>query len=374
MDDILKQIGSLSPEKRRLLEQMLKKDGVDLSRSMILPRPRENTHLALSFAQQRLWFLDQLEPGTPLYNIPTAVRIRGALNIEVLENCLVEITHRHERWRTSFSMKDDQPLQVIADDLPLDIALVDCLEKSADQREARALQIASTEAQKPFDLSRPPLFRVKIIRLSPQDHWVVLTMHHIISDGWSIAVFIKELVTLYDSFARGLPSPLPPLSIQYADYACWQKDHLQGEFLAEQLAYWKQKLGDIPPVLELPADHHRPALQTSRGAVFNFSIPKAAAESLKALCRQTDTTLFMALLALFDVLLFRSTQQEDIAVGTPIANRNRAEIENLIGFFVNTLVIFAAIYPAAPLFGRCCGACEAKLWTPMRIKIFPLNF
>ncbi len=339
MNDILAQIAGLSPEKRELLELLLKKESLDVSHSMIIPRPRDTNTFPLSFAQQRLWFLDQLEPGSPMYNIPSAVRLSGRLDVPVLEQSLNEIVRRHEALRTTFSSKNGQPVQVIAPKLELTLPVIDLRHLPESEREGEVQRLANEEAQRPFDLSRGPLLRTCLLRLADEGHVALLTMHHIISDGWSMGVLIGEIAALYEAFRQGYPSPLPDLAIQYADYAHWQREWLRGDTLERQLSYWKQQLGDSPPVLALSTDRPRPAFQTSRGASLAFGLSSGLFEELKALSKKKGTTLFITLLAAFQALLYRYTGQEDISVGTPVANRNHSEIEGLIGFFVNTLVM-----------------------------------
>ncbi len=292
-----------------------------------------------SFAQQRLWFLDQFQPGSPFYNIPVAVRIRGALQPDALERSIQEIVRRHETLRTTFAMIDGEPVQVIHPLMSIALNKVDLQELSEAEREAETYRLATAEAQRPFNLAQGPLLRATLLKLGEKDHVLLLTMHHIISDGWSMGVFVREMAALYDAFSKGRSSPLPDLSFQYADFTEWQREWMQGEVYEEQLAYWKQKLGDGPPVLDLPADHPRPAVQTARGAKHTRQLPKQLSQALKKLSRQEEATLFMTLLAAFQTLLYRYTGQDDISVGTPIANRNWAEIEALIGCFINTLVM-----------------------------------
>ena len=292
-----------------------------------------------SYAQQRLWFLDQFDPGSPFYNIPSAVRLYGQLDSDVLERALNEIVARHEALRTTLSTIDGQPVQVIHPALVLRIPIIDLRGQAEAARMDEAMQLANEEARQPFDLANGPLLRVTLLRLDEQDHIALMTMHHIVSDGWSMGVLIYELSTLYAAFAAGYPSPLPELAIQYADYTEWQRGWLTGEVLEEQIAYWKSRLGSNPPVLELPSDHPRPAVLTSRGADTSVVIPRALMDRLKALTQQEGATLFMTLLTAFQVLLYRYTGQEDVCVGAPIANRNRAELEALIGVFINTIVV-----------------------------------
>ena len=295
--------------------------------------------LPLSFAQQRLWFLDQLMPGSIAYNITGAVRLTSPLNIAALEQSITEVLRRHEVLRTTFRVVDGQPFQSIAPAKPFILPVTDLKDLPEAEREAEARRLATEEAHRPFDLAKGPLFRVTLLRLGEEDHIVQYAMHHIVSDGWSIGIFNKEVGLLYHSFSTGQPSPLPELAIQYADFAHWQREWLQGEVLEAQLSYWKKQLAGSPPALELPTDRPRPAVQTFHGAGQSIVLPQSLTEALKGLSRQEGVTLFMTLLAAFKVLLCRYTGQEDIVVGTPIAGRNRAEIEPLIGFFINTLVL-----------------------------------
>ncbi len=304
----------------------------------IRPIPRDQ-ETPLSFAQQRLWFLDQLEPGNLFYNIPTAVRLTGTLNVGALERSLNEIVRRHQVLRTTFAAVDGRPAQVIARELAIPLPITDLRNLPASERDAEALRLATEEARLPFDLSRGPLLRARLLQMDEKERIALLSMHHITSDGWSMNILIRELAALYDAFSSNQPSPLAGLPIQYADFADWQRGWLQGEVLESQLSYWTQQLANSPPMLELPTDRPRPAVVTSRGATRSFVLPQPLSDALKALSRQEGVTLFMTLLAAFQTLLHRYSSQEDICVGTPIANRTRAEIEGLIGFFVNTLVM-----------------------------------
>ncbi len=297
--------------------------------------------LPLSFAQQRLWFLDQLEPGSPLYNIPAAARLNGALDLGVFQRCLDELADRHEILRTTIATVHGRPQQVIDAGGAIPLAVVDLRGLAEQEREAEVRRRAAESARQPFDLERGPLLRVALLRLGDAEHVVLFTMHHIISDGWSMGVLIREIAALYDAFAAGRPSPLPALALQYADFAAWQRGWLHGAVQEQQLAYWKQRLAGSPPLLTLPTDRPRPAVQTYQGAYQTFALSKQVSEQLKALSRREGATLFMTLLAALQALLARYSGQDDISVGTTIANRNRAEIEPLIGFFVNTLVLRA---------------------------------
>ncbi|MBD2665598.1 amino acid adenylation domain protein [Richelia sinica FACHB-800] len=304
----------------------------------IQPAGRDG-NIPLSFAQQRLWFLSQLETNSSAYNIPAVVRLTGQLNINALSQSCQEIIRRHEILRTNFIVADGSPIQVIGKDNKFIFPVID-LQILADNDKQREVQnLAILEAQKPFDLEKDALLRATVLQLSSTEYVVLLTMHHIVSDGWSIGILIKELTALYTAFSQGEPSPLPELPIQYADFAIWQRQWLQGDVLQTQLNYWQQILAGELPILELPTDYSRPAIQSNNGATKHFQLSKSLTEKLKDLSQQEGVTLFMTLLAAFKVLLYRYTQQKDIIVGTPIANRNRAEIEGLIGFFVNTLVL-----------------------------------
>jgi amino acid adenylation domain-containing protein len=293
----------------------------------------------LSFAQQRLWFLDQLVPNSPFYNVPTAVRLDGALDLPALAHSLNGVVRRHEALRTTFAIVDGQPAQLIAAALHLPLPLIDLHAIRAEQRQSLALRLVVAEARRPFDLVRGPLVRALLLRLAADEHLLFLAMHHIISDGWSMGVLIGEVAALYAARVLRQPATLPTLPIQYPDFTYWQREWLQGAVLATQMAYWKRQLGAQPPVLALPTDRPRPAFQTFRGARQRVRVPAALTEALLALSRANGTTLFMTLLATFQTLLARYSGQRDIVVGAPIANRTRAELEPLIGFFVNTLVL-----------------------------------
>jgi amino acid adenylation domain-containing protein/non-ribosomal peptide synthase protein (TIGR01720 family) len=304
--------------------------------------PREQA-LRLSFAQERLWFLDQLEPGSASYNIPAAVRLTGALDAVALERALAAIYRRHEVLRTTFTAVDGRPTQVIHADATLRFLIQDLSEMLADDREAAMRAEVLAEARLPFDLARGPLFRARLIRLGVDEHVLLYTMHHIVSDAWTRGILNRELAALYEAFQSGRPSPLPELPIQYADYAEWQRAWLDGEALGRQLAYWKKHLDGAPSSIDLPTDRPRPPVQTFRGERRFFELSPELTRGLKELSRREGATLFMTLLAAFDVLLYRYSGQSDLVVGTPILNRTRQETEGLIGFFLNTLAIRAEI-------------------------------
>jgi amino acid adenylation domain-containing protein len=304
------------------------------------PVPRTGP-LPLSFGQRRLWFLEQLSPGSPVYNVPFALSLEGGLDPRALANALTEVVRRHEALRTTFPSLDGEPYQAIspAGRFPMPVVDLQGLEEPLRGPEAAAL--AAAESARPFDLGRGPLFRTALLKLEPGRHLLLLAMHHIVSDGWSIEVLLRELAALYEAFVAGGPSPLSELPVQYADFAAWQRRWLSGEALSRQLAYWRRQLAGAPAGLDLPADFARPAVQTFNGAVRAAELPAALPAELEAFCRREGATLFMLLLAAFDVLLARYSGQPDVLVGSPVANRNRAEIEGLIGFFVNTLVLRA---------------------------------
>jgi amino acid adenylation domain-containing protein len=302
----------------------------------IRPVPRDG-ELALSFAQERLWFLNQLEPENPFYNMPNVLRLTGEFDPAVGERVLREVIRRHEVLRTHFASHRGRPVQRVAPAPALRLALVDL--QSDPDPEAAVERLADEEARLPFDLAAGPLLRATLLRLAPREHVLLLTMHHVASDGWSMGVLTAEMAALYEAFAKGEPSPLPELAIQYSDFAAWQREWLSGEVLGRQLGYWKERLSGAPPVLELPADRLRPARQSFRGDSFAFAIDAAATATLRALGERLGATLFMTLQAAFAALLARCSGQEDIVIGSPIANRTRAEIEPLIGFFVNTLAL-----------------------------------
>ncbi|HYX14918.1 MAG TPA: condensation domain-containing protein, partial [Nostoc sp.] len=279
----------------------------------------------VSFAQQRLWFLDQLIPDNIIYNVLTVIRLTGLLNLKVLEQTFNEILRRHESLRTTFIVLDGQPLQAIAPSFTIPISVLNLQLLPDDERKVKVNSIINAEIEHPFDLSCGPLLRVKLLVLSNTEHILLLNMHHIICDDWSIGVLIRELGTLYTAFAQNQPSPLLELPLQYADFAHWQREWLQGEVLQTQLTYWQQQLNGIS-MLHLPTDKPRPAIQSYEGATQFFELPKKLTDALEKLSQQEGVTFFMTLLAAFKTLLYRYTHQEDIAVGSPIANRNRSEI------------------------------------------------
>jgi amino acid adenylation domain-containing protein len=295
--------------------------------------------LPLSFAQQRLWFLHELEPTSSFYNVPVAVRLRGRFQIDAMQRTLNEIVRRHESLRTSFPTIEAQPVQSIAPALTLELPLIDLSTLPEEEREHEAQRHATEEARAPFNLATGPLMRASLVRLGAEDHVLLVTMHHIVSDGWSMGVLINEVGTLYRAFIRNEPSPLAELPVQYADFAVWQRRWLAGDVFETHLRYWRRQLGGELPVLRLPADKPRPEVQSFRGSSESLQLPVPLVQALNALSKREGVTLFMLLLAAFKALLARYTEQSDIVIGSPIANRNRVELEGLIGFFVNTLTL-----------------------------------
>jgi amino acid adenylation domain-containing protein len=329
----------LALEKRKLLEQWLEREGIFAKSQTITPEKRESySQLPLSFAQQRLWFLDQLEPGSPFYNLPYQVRLKGKLDATVLEASLNHVAQRHESLRTTFHEENGKPVQRVAENPGLKIPVTDLTYLPELEQENQAHKLASEEARRPFDLQRGPLLRAHLLRLGPEDQLLLLTMHHIVSDGWSLDIFVRETAVFYEALLAGQDPALQPLPIQYADYAIWQREQIEGPFLKQELQYWRRKLEGIAP-LQLPADYPRPAIQKYRGAQCHLELTREFIERVTVLARNNDVTLFMFLLAVYKLLLHRYSGQENIAIGSPIANRTRPEIEGLIGYFANTLVL-----------------------------------
>ncbi|HEV3050732.1 MAG TPA: condensation domain-containing protein, partial [Longimicrobium sp.] len=295
--------------------------------------------LPLSFAQERLWFIDRLEAGSAVYNIPVAWRLRGVLDLAALERALGEIVRRQQSLRTIFGDVEEVPVQVIAPFGGFVLPVEDLSALGDADREAAVERRAGEEARWAFDLAAGPLFRAVLLRLGSDEHVLLLTVHHIVSDGWSMGVLYRELSALYEAYREGRDSPLPELGVQYADFAVWQREHLRGEVLDRQLAYWKERLAGAPELLEVPTDHPRPAVQTFRGAYERIELPLELLERLQALARSEGATLYMTLLGAFQVLLGKYSGSDDIVVGSPAAGRTRKEIEDTIGFFVNTLVL-----------------------------------
>jgi amino acid adenylation domain-containing protein len=327
---------AFSPEQQQELERLLREEGIDISVGHRIPRRPNDDHLPLSFAQQRLWFLDQLESGTSAYNMTKAFRLTGDLNHAALESALTGLVGRHESLRTTFAKGDGEPRQIIAPVERFTLAVTDLSEH--EEREEVLRQLLQAESERPFDLAEGPLFRAGLWRLGASEHVFYLNLHHIVSDGWSMMLMFRELAALYGA-ALGGANGLAELPIQYADYALWQREWLKGERLEEQLAYWRQQLAGVPAVLELPTDHARPTHQHHHGRTQKVHMDQEVVRRVKQFSQASGCTVFMTVLAVFKVLLHRYTGQGDIVVGTPVAGRNRGELEGLIGFFINTLVL-----------------------------------
>ena len=329
MSPAARKLEQLTPdEKRELLARLVREQGAEPRRA------------PLSFAQERFWFLDQLAPGSPFYNQNIALRLDAPYPPALLERALNEIVRRHESLRTVFENVDGQPVQVVLPSLEVTVHVTDLSHLPEAEREAEAFRHATAEARAPFDLAQGPLLRVKLVGLGASDALLLLTLHHIVSDGWSIGVLFREIATLCEAYERNAPSPLPPLALQYADYAVWQREWLRGEVLDTQLAWWRQQLHSLPR-LDLPLDHPRPELPSFQGAFHPVELPEHLVIVLRSLGQRDSTTLFMTLLTAFQIVLGRYAGQDDIVVGVPVANRDRAEVEALIGCFVNTLVMRA---------------------------------
>ncbi len=312
--------------------------GAAASTALPLERAPRDSKLPLSFSQQRLWFLDQLEPGSPAYNMPAALRLRGTLEVATLRRVFAEVVRRHEVLRTRLVADAGQPHQVV--DAPSDwpLPVVELAHLGAAQAEAETLRLAAEEARRPFDLAAGPLLRTTLLRLAPAHHVLLVTLHHVVADAWSIEVLVREIAALFAAFSRDQPSPLPELAIQYADFASWQRHALSADALGTSLAYWKAQLAGVP-VLELPTDRPRPPVQSYAGARVPLVLPSELTRALLRLSREENATLFMTLLAAFDVLVCRYSGQTDLCVGTAVACRTRPEIEPLIGMFVNSLAL-----------------------------------
>ncbi len=320
---------SSAEEKRRRLEQLLKQ------------KATRATRFPLSFAQHRLWFLYQFDPASPLYNLPVALRLSGPLRVEALERTLEEVVRRHEILRTTFQAVAGEPVQVIAPPGPWRLEAEDLSGLGGAEREAEVRRRVRADVLRPFDLAAGPPLRAALLRCGPEEHVLLLCVHHIVSDGWSMQVLFREMGALYGAYLRGEPSPLPELPIQYADFTLWQRERLRGPLLERQLEYWKEQLRDAPAVLELPTDRPRPAAQSFRGSMVPFALEAATTQRLQALARREGATLFMLLLAASQLLLSRYAGTEDVVVGTPVAGRTRQETEALIGLFINTLALRA---------------------------------
>ncbi len=334
--EIADEIAELSPERRRLFELLLRQIA---AAPPGIPRRNPDAPIPLSLSQQRFWVIHHLKPDNSILNSPAAVRLRGRLVVGALEQTLDEIIRRHESLRTTFRLVGGQPAQIINPASRLQLPPTELGGLPEAEREEGARRLAVEEAARPFDLQTGPLLRVRLLRLGESDHVVLFTMHHIIADGWSMGILIREMAALYEAYVNGRPSPLAEPRIQYADFAVWERGHLGDEALERQLDYWRRQLGGQLPQLELPADRPRPAAPLDQGATQPFTLPETLTQSLREVCRRESVTLYTLLLAAYGVLLHRYTGEADILVGSPTANRHRTETEDLIGCFINTLVM-----------------------------------
>ncbi len=341
MENLDQRIASLSPEKRALLAQLKKKNSAGsppASTTYHIPKIGHNGIAPLSYAQQRLWFLDQLEPGSPLYNLHLSLRLQGKVDFDALHQAINTIISRHEALRTTFQMQGNQACQVILPEYKLDLPTSDLSHILPAEREGKVCSIVIEEAQRPFDFSMQPPLRARLLKFDEEDHVFIMIIHHIIIDGWSLGVFNKELGLLYSAICSGKEAALPDLPVQYIDFSDWQRQRLQDEVLEKQIKYWVDQLDGAPPLLELPTDRPRPAENSICGARQAIILPKELTAGLKTLCQQEQVTLFMILLAAYQTFLFRYSGQDDIVIGSPVASRIQPEIEGLIGFFINALV------------------------------------
>jgi amino acid adenylation domain-containing protein len=335
---IFDEIPGLSARQQSVLEKILKGELSPTLKKDQVPKRTVHSPVPLSFSQQRLWVLDRLVPGNPFYNLPTAFQLTGEVDIPVLEQSINEVIRRHESLRTVFTMEDEEPVQVILSQLKIKLESIDLQGLSPGKQEEETHRLAAQEASKPFNLARGPLVRAILLIMSKDKYALLFNMHHIIFDGWSVLVFIRELAAIYMAFSVGKPSPLPEPPLQYADFAAWQRQRVQGEIVEKQLSYWRELLSGELPILELPEDLQRPAVSTYQGGYQAIELSIALTDKLTQLNQQEACSMFMTLLAAFNVLLYRFSSQADILVGSPIANRNKSELEEIIGFFANTLV------------------------------------
>jgi amino acid adenylation domain-containing protein len=352
-------LAGLTPEQRALFARRLAESGWGPQGPEILPRGLGDSSadepVPASLVQQRLWLLDQMEPGNPFYNLPLlCFRLRGELHSRILERCFQEIERRHESLRTVFADRDGEPFQVILPPVPRPIPRVDLATLPPARRETEAWDLAGAEARRLFDLARGPLWRTHLVRLDAGDHLLLVTMHHIISDAWSLGVFYRELSLLYPAFLAGRPSPLPELPVQYPDFALWQRGRLQGERLEEEIRFWRGQLAGAPDRLELATDFPRPAVRSYGGARRTLDLPTGFADALSAHTQVAGASLYMVLLAGFDALLHRYSGQDDVVLGAPVAGRTHVETEGLMGFFVNT-VVFRVPVGGDPTYGELLG-------------------
>ncbi|GAB4213803.1 MAG: hypothetical protein OHK0022_51410 [Roseiflexaceae bacterium] len=338
-DEITTSSPDLTAEELELLAYLLEDEGVVLTSQRQIPRRDPNAEVPLSLAQERMWFLDQWDPGNPASNIPFAVRLSGPLAVDAFERSINAIVQRHESLRTTFVVNNDHPQQMIAPAIVVPLHRMDLRGVPEATKPGEVRRLMMENALHRFDLARGPLIRADLLQLADHEHVFLLNIHHIVFDAWSVGLFMRELTVLYDAFVRGVPSPLPELPVQYPDYAIWQRERLQGDVLKEQLEYWKRQLGGKLPILELPGDRPRPAVLSYEGAIAFHLLPPDLSERLSEFSQREGCTLFMTLFAAFQTLLYRYTDEEDIITATMMANRDMVDIEELLGFFVNTLLL-----------------------------------
>ena len=361
----------LKGRKQEILAYLHAANGMGTVGAPALVRASRDGDLPLSFAQQRLWFIDQLDPNSPLYNIVMPIQLTGTLNVAALQRALNTIVSRHEVLRTTFSSVDGAPRQVINSAKATDFKMIDLSAMPDEARKEDAYKLLREEARRPFNLTSDLMIRAMLIKLELEEHIFLTVLHHIAADGWSLGVLFRELSTLYEAFSTGQSVSLPELPVQYADFAVWQRQCLKGEVLEAQIQYWKKRSGRSS-VLELPTGQPRPAVQTYRGARQPLTLTKSTVEALEDFGRREGTTLFMTLLAAFKILLHRYTGQDDIVVGSPAAGRSHMEIEGLIGFFVNNLVLRTDL-SGDPGFRELLGRVREPRWARTRIRTYRLK-
>ena len=334
---------SSSSNRRELIDRLLKAKGIKLPDAQTIPRRPEGKPCALSFAQERLWFVEQLFPGSPAYNLCRALCLTGQLEVAALKRSLNRIVARHEVLRTCFLQRAGSPFQQVLETLELDLPLIDLSELTSEQRRQQSHRISTAEANRGFELSRAPLLRALLIKEADQDHVLVVTMHHIISDGWSIGVMVRELGEIYRAEIEGREAKIEELQVQYGDFAEWQREWLKGEVLEREMEYWKEQLSDAPHILNLPTDYPRRETLSARGSTQQFFLDESFSEAIRALGSEEAATPFMVLMSAFQLLLYRYSGQDNFLIGADVAGRNRAQIEPLIGFFINMLVTRADV-------------------------------
>jgi NRPS condensation-like uncharacterized protein len=337
MQNPLADFHKLSPDQRKALMALLKKRGIDIGRLPIAGVGRDRP-LPLSYGQQRLWFLAQLEPDSSAYHIADAVRLQGRLDADALQRSIAKLVERHESLRTTFGSADGKAVQVVHDSLPVAVQWQDLSAPGGDSEALAAAWVESLE-RRPFDLQTGPLLRVAVLKLAADRHVLVWVLHHIVADEWSLNILMGEFAALYRAYCRGSEVDLPGLSVGYADFAVWQRHWLEAGEMQRQLAYWQTQLAGDMPQLQLPWDKTGPAQRSDAGAKLEIALPAASVQRLRVLCQGEGATPFMGLLAVFKMLLYRYCGQAQIRVGVPVANRNRREIEQVVGFFVNTQVL-----------------------------------